>query len=424
MNVLIFDDEKDRCEETKASIEASDYKGLKLDTIFGNDCLTAIKSIFKYVRACLKDPDACGTLDIPKIKGIDLAVIDNNLTHLDLEETRLTAEAISGYIRAFSDIPYVVSINKNSDVDFDLRYLVGDYSTRADIALNAGHLSQHSLWTGRPSERQNSFSPWYWPILANSPARRRQQISAIRGKLGKSIFETLGIPSSIVDVLSRHAKGALSLKVQDSDSSSIEQVTFLDFFESCDRTLPIDEDRRSLIVAHLRGSKAAEEILLRVVSADLDYWFRRHLVGPQEALVDVPHLLMRMPFLLDAGADSVARWQDAVFAHAEPYGMSNDLVAKYVRPNQFKLSNIWCKSPCFWWPGLRDIQELNELFGKMKQPWAEVVFCEDTSQFVPASSSGDAGPKEFVADTEGPWSRRYVEQVPDYKYTPRSRFAL
>ena len=40
------------------------------------------------------------------------------------------------------------------------------------------------------------------------------------------------------------------------------------------------------------------EIIARVVAAYIDRWFRRDVLGPQEALVDLPHLLMRLPFLL------------------------------------------------------------------------------------------------------------------------------
>ena len=109
---------------------------------------------------------------------VDTVLIDNNLAHLDISGTRLTGESIIGYIRCFSAVPYVVSLNKNPDVDFDLQDLVGDHETRADVALNVDHLAVPGLWD-RSHHKEGEFLPWYWPELTNAPERRRKQIAFV-----------------------------------------------------------------------------------------------------------------------------------------------------------------------------------------------------------------------------------------------------
>ena len=98
----------------------------------------SLTSLFDNVSSVLNGgsmPDQ--GLEATDFDGFDLVIVDNNLTGLDLDGARLTAETIIGYLRAFTDVPYIVSLNKNLHVDFDLRFLFGDYQSLADLALNA-----------------------------------------------------------------------------------------------------------------------------------------------------------------------------------------------------------------------------------------------------------------------------------------------
>ena len=133
----------------------------------------------------------------------DIVVIDNNLAALDIKGARLTAEAVAGFVRAFTTSPYVVSLNKNPEIDFDLRYLVGDYQTHADLALNAGHLSIPALWTGNSRDTEDDFLPWYWPVLSKISKKRREQIEFLETRLELSIVEALEFPRKAVHYLSR-----------------------------------------------------------------------------------------------------------------------------------------------------------------------------------------------------------------------------
>lgn len=428
MKVLICDDEKGRAEETKQRILDAGISRMSIVLLIGNDFANEIRDLFKHVKSFIDNPTGRNGDFIGKFEGADIAIVDNNLAHLDIEGTRLTGESIAGYLRAFTLVPYIVSINKNPEVDFDLRYLVGDYSTRADLAINTQHLSNRGLWTGKLKDARDGFLPWYWPSLSSAANKRRDQWKFIESDLQRPIYKRFKFPNSAIDVLSRHAKGALSPFSQraerdDDNVVPFDKVTFLDFFRTSSRSLPAADDRINLENAFKKDGTTAKKVITRIVSADLDLWFRRDIIGPQEALVDVPHLLMRMPFLLGKRANAIRAWQEAVTAGKPPFSMLSDVFDGFLIKHKFSFDAFIGRSPCFWWPELRENEKLNALYNP-KVPWADAVFCEDTSDFVTRQPDNGDNPKEFVTEFEGPWSRRHVKHLGSLKYAPRSRFAM
>ena len=169
----------------------------------------ALKALFKDIEGFLEDSPHSSPVESP-FDNQDLIVLDNNLTHLNVSGTRLTAESIAGYIRAFSTGTYIISINKNPDVDFDLRFLIGDYTTQTDLALNENHLGNRALWTGNPSDANDGFIPWYWPRLKDVVKRRQEQIDFVQERLEEKVFSSLAFNDDAIGFLSYHAKGALS----------------------------------------------------------------------------------------------------------------------------------------------------------------------------------------------------------------------
>ena len=132
------------------------------------------------------------------------------------------------------------------------------------------------------------------------------------------------------------------------------------------------------------GIDGVDAIISRVVAADIDLWFRRDVLGPQESLVDVPHLLMRMPFLLGDNADEIEHWNMAVDSAGDkpPYGLDQALFTSHLEEARFK-DDVWAPSACFWWSKLRDNNVLGAHFsGTTNSSWADAVFCEDRSEFV------------------------------------------
>jgi hypothetical protein len=427
MRVLVCDDVQSRCDEIANEIVKAGQP--KPDVLAAEKLSAELTTLFEDIRSCLENPEKFGGVRKTAFDDADVVIVDNNLGHLQVPGARLTAESISGYVRAFTTATYVVSLNLNPDVDFDLRFLVGDFSTRADLALNANHLANPGLWTGDQKSVKDGFLPWYWPKLSGVADRRLQQIDFVRKHLDEVLVKALGFDDEAISFLSPHARGALSPEVvsdaQNADGwKPFSELTFRDVFIAKDRSIPIKPERVKLSDAERNGRAELREIISRVVAADMDLWFRRDIVAPQEPLVDVPHLLVRFPFLLGDRAKDIGGWNAAVQAKAAPYGIEQNSYDASLGKTKFE-HEIWVRDACFWWPKLKADEKLNALLFEGKEgDWADVVFCEDRSAFIERAPKAGEPPTEFPAEFEGTWERRYVARVSGYRYSPRSRLAI
>ena len=428
MRVLVCDDNFDRGADTLRELQRSGVPHRAVPA-FGRDLADAIDQLFRYADKALKGGPKRPALTLnPKAFGssrIDIAILDNNLAELDVSGARHTAETLAGYIRAFTNIPYIVSLNKNPQVDFDLRHLMGDYRTHADLALNTEHLSNRSLWLATVPRRASHFCPWYWPRLVDEPNRRNRQVAFVRAHIDRPVLEALRFPQEQVDYLTPHARGALSAE---ANPLALGSVTFREFFVSSCLSLPIRLERQRLAdrldSSDLRERRASLAVIARVVAAEIDRWLRRYLVGPQDVLVDVPHLIARMPFLLGDGSTRRDSWNRSVQERASPFGMSGALYRAHVARTRFPLAQ-WTPSTCFWWQMLKSNSKLNDMFYQQESHWPNLVFCEDVSRFLSAiSSASRPEPREFAADFDGTWDRRFVAMVADMQYSPKTRFAV
>lgn len=427
MKILVCDDEQKRCDQIAESIRQAGLPNP--NQLVGTKFTSELKVLFKNVKACLENPFAYKPGSKLAFDDVDVVIIDNNLALLEVEGTRLTAESIVGYVRAFTTAPYIVSLNKNPDVDFDLRYLVGDYSTRADLALNTEHLMNPGLWSGEIAKATKGFLPWYWPRLSTVADRRRAQIKFAKQHLDDAIMAVLGFDDDAIGFLSPHARGALSPEARTDGSSGngiqFKQLTFRQVFMARDRSIPAQSERERLVTGEKDGNAEIREIIARVVAADIDLWFRRDVVGPQEPLVDVPHLLMRFPFLLGKRANDIGEWKRSASASAAPYGFEKRLYEEHLEKRKFS-HEMWVPSTCFWWPKLKADAKLNEFFSQAKEGnWADAVFCEDRSNFLERLPKDSVLlPIEFPVEFEGSWGRRYISRIDGVRYAPRSRLAI
>ncbi len=421
MKILVCDDIESRGATTLRAIEAATRHQVEL--VAGKRLTEAIEDLFAHARCVLKSPHGseARTNDGRSAfrQPFDMAILDNNLSELRIAGARHTAESIAGYVRAFGKIPYLVSLNKNPHVDFDLRYLVGDHQTLADIAVNDTHLENPGLWTGNPQDAAGGFLPWYWPALNDAPGRRRKQIRFLAESLDQKVLSSMEFPTSATTYLSRHARGALS-----PEAARARSVTFRKFFLTACRSLPNVADRRNLAKRASTDERARDGVS-RVVAGEIEGWIRRDLLGPQDCLVDLPHLLMRMPFLLGSRGDELQSWNSAVMARKPPYGLSNEIYMSHLRETRAEcIQRIWTNEPCFWWRDLKADAELNKMFYRADTPWVDTVFCEDSSLFVHVSDDEDApATLEFAVEFEGSWNRRHIAYLPRKQYVPKSRLA-
>lgn len=424
MKILICDDEQERGEALRRRIEdvlpkvlgtRRDYSVLSWNPA---DLKDAVESLVARGRALL-DADASSAERGPfDDLDVDIVFLDNNLAKLRIPGARHTAEALVGHIRAFTDSPYVVSLNKNPEVDFDLRYLAGDHRTLSDVAIRDVHLSIPQLWSRSDRLGVADFLPWYWPTLEEAVRRRRQKIDFVKRHLHEPVFGVLAFPEDALDFMSPRARCTLS-----PDEPNLASVTFTNFFVTSCVSLPIRKDREKLAEAAGERGDAAT-IVARVVAAEFDRWLRQDVLGPQDVLVDVPHLLMRLPFLLGKRSGDLDEWNAAVSAVAPPFGLSAEIYREHLAETELAQWSLWTGRPCFWWPRLKRNQELNDMFYRDRSPSAAAVFCEDLSRFALKGTSADGAEGEFVAGFGGPWARRQVAVVDGQSYSPRNRFAL
>lgn len=427
LKILVCDDVEKRGRATAKEVEGAGA-GHDVSVLPPEDLVATVEALVKrgepYLSGAENGHPAAVALPFAESE-VDLVILDNNLAHLRIPGARHTAEALAGHFRAFAEIPYVVSLNKNRYTDFDLRFLVGDYQTATDLALNDEHLSNRGLWSGPRASGEGEFRPWYWPALNTGPDRRRRQVEFVEQRLDQPLLPALGFSREVAERLSLHARGALS-----PDEGSIDDLmglTFLEFFVGSCRSLPIKAERENVAEALRKSSERSRDIVRRVVArvaaGELERWFRRDLLAPQDVLVDVPHLVARMPFLLGDGAERVDAWNACVSASEPPYGLEDETYRRFVDRARWR-AELWTDRPLFWWPKLDEDRELNEMFFGDQRSWASAVFCEDLSVFRPFRDNDSGRPREFEAEFEGSWCRRYVAQLPEMNYTPLSRFAL
>lgn len=361
----------------------------------------------------------------------DLVLLDFGLTTLKFD-FRLTAEHIAGYIRALTDVPFVVSLNKLGNVDFDLKYLLGDFDTRADLALHTDLLANPGLWSGQV--KAGEFCPWYWPRLNEAARRRRAQIEFIKRNLDHPILESLGFPDEAIEQLSLQAIAFLSPEADDGGANgagSVREVTFWQHFRSSNRTL-IRDDRRGLfgdppveIPASAEGVEDnIKTIAARVVAGELDFWFRRDILGPQRLLIDAPHLQAKYRFRPGEGDDADPEaWSATAKLLVPPYGFSKEFF-QAIKASEFGQRHdgvdlIWTDKPCFWLPQIEDSDEFIQLAEKHPKRHNNLVFCEDTRRFVDTKKST---PHRFETALGRGIDVRYIEK-PGPGYSPKSQLA-
>ncbi|MDE0332053.1 MAG: hypothetical protein OXL41_09310 [Nitrospinae bacterium] len=383
-----------------------------MEMLAGSELKDSLTSFFSAVSGVLNGDSNLSSASInSNFDGFDALIVDNNLTGLGLDSARLTAETIIGYLRAFTDAPYIISLNKNPHVDFDLRYLFGDYQSLADLALNTQHLSNSRLWMQKSGE---GFSPWYWPLVADAALRRREQFEFIAENLERPVWETLNFPPEADDYLSLRAKSPLS-----STEGNPREASFEVFCESS-RVLPPAEIKKLRELA-ARESEFATKAVRQISAYEVDRWLRRDVLGTQDVLIDLPHLVVQMPFLLGERGGDLASWNEVAKQKEPPFGLDAALFKTHLESALF-YHTMWAPGPCFWWPSLKSNEQLAERFFAATGDWPDAVFCEDVSRFVHVTGSGETdSPQEFEAEVEGSWTRRYIAVVEECVYSPRSR---
>ena len=393
LKILVCDDVARRGRIASESIRRGIDDHVDIQECFATELIDKLAKFYKHsVERNLKNEIVKDSV----FDNFDIIVIDNNLSELRMGGLRLTADVVIGHIRAFSSCKIIVSLNARLDCDFDLLNLSQNSGGKADIDLNTEHLRLKWLWSRTDAEGEE-FQPWYWLKLLDAPARRENQMSQLTD-LNKKILEFFKFATVAVSELSRRATAELHPRRK---NLAIAKVSFLDCFRHSRISL-IEEERKTLI------RNKNWEAIRRIVCFEIETWLHRYVLGPQTVLVDVPHMLQRIPVILGDEMRMIDRWTEASRSDNPPY----------LHEKRF-LRHQWLSVPAFWWGELRNEEELNKKLSAVDiDEIPDAVFCEDVSRFEERSVNR---PLKFVAGFHSKWDQRFISKVNRIKYLPADR---
>jgi len=298
-----------------------------------------------------------------------------------------TSENAAYLARCFSNCGIIIGVNLPGIYEFDLTLREGPDSY-ADISIVSRQLDNVGLWTDRRTE----FRPWYWPQLLDYLASFGERVRDVRDHLDDPVLSSVGL-QEMASALPRSVIEFVSGK----DPS---KTTFRSFVSSSGHGLrPKDRNRNP-------------ETISRIAAARIAKWLERQLLTGQNVVVDAPHLAMRFPSLLDGdNASRVALNRTTRFEDYRDVGIRHSSI------EGFRLKNShWFSRPVWLWKRMTESEKIKEISEPWEKERPKFRFCEDTSSFQDIRNC-----KEFVAEVDSPYDRRYVRVVKGIDYQPRVR---
>ena len=397
-SVLICDDEQSQAEnwiEDVQNIARSDTYNI-MEPPSNEDVSRAMKEIFlrrSSVRdGLMRQREEC------LFDEVDILVIDYDLVHIDENQAQHTGESIARLARTFSDCSVTVVLNQFQGMDFDLS-LRGHLASHADLNINGNLLAIPGLWEPPP---WNDFRPWHWQTLSEAVETQKAREAHIKNFLDQPIIDFFEMQEEDALRLSDTAFGFIA-----PEAKNFEELKMQNF--------------RSFVLS-AQGNRDAQALLnydesaaVRFIAARIGKWLERELLGPQDVLLDVPHMLQRFPFLIEYTEDDV-REIDAW----------NKMIHDTRKLQETPVSNYWfgpenfLSRPAVWSQKLEEDEEFREKRAKFDYTNVpDIVFLEDLSAFARISDA-----KEFRAGFHNSYDRRFVKDDPSFVYGPKRRFAF
>ena len=393
---------------------ASDWKS-KLEKALGNevtvhankaDEIAAQLEVLHERRQDYTTGKDAESRDDCELDDVDVLIVDNDLFELP-QHNDLSAETVASRVSVYTNCASIVVLNLSPDIDFDLR-LLGHPESKADLHINDRFVSDLGLWRTCPKD-DGAFRPWDWPLLSRARAFYQARVDEVVALLRSDesempILEFLGFKQSARRRLSRSARAFLHPEKQ------AETVSFWDFV-----------DGNMMAVGRLDGEQITERrdsaMVARIGARRISTWLLRYVLGPQDVLVDFPHVVERMPFVIPWEKreakefwNTTAKLIDAPIKLIEEHGVS---------PLQKK---SWLDRPAFWADELESEENVGKLLEESEANPRGLVFCEDASSFFPAQECD-----QFVAAYNSMADRRFVRWLESKgdsnRYGPQSRLA-
>tara|TARA_B100000965_G_scaffold162249_1_gene135162 strand:- start:3125 stop:4369 length:1245 start_codon:yes stop_codon:yes gene_type:complete len=381
--IVICDDELKRTERWANRLGALEAVASRYEIVIAtpDDIGKAYKELEERREALRSDPKI--QFEGNLFDSANILVLDQDLLHLESEGKYAVGNELAYLARVFSGAGFITVLNEFGIRNFDLS-LVEDAMARADINVGSDHLDNPGLWT----EPFEGFRPWHWPVIPKAASTFQQRVKEVQEALDEPVFGFFGFEERELRQMSRSVLGVVMADKGDGTHSSGLETTFKDF----------------VLYSHgagmnSRDAKAIEtrpDIIARVAAARSAKWLERQVVVSQDVLVDAPHLVSRMPFLMTGDHSKISDWNRTTAFEGELLIDGSIEKYRFERPD-------WLYRPAFWWNRIEDSEEIQALMEKWDGMPCPFVFREDTSSFGTEENS-----LEFVAEVPSVFDRRYV----------------
>jgi len=409
MKVAVWDDDTKAAGEWKEQIDAVlDADDVVVNAPTRKDIEGELQMLHQRRRDYIETRHPAELVGQSELDETDILIVDNDLFELHAFSD-FSAETVAARARVYTTCGYIVILNLNRDVDFDLSLLEHPHS-KADLHINDRFIADEGLWLKCPKEH-GTFRPWHWPLLPIAVEQYKIRVEEMRQVLngnGKNtpVLDYFGFDEVVKTRLSRTARAFLH------PNKNSETVSFLDFVQGNVSAVEL-KDGEEII---RRGDEAK---MARICAHGLSKWLAGMVLGPQDNLIDLPHLVERLPFLIpDDQQDSVAFWNScATLQDAGAEQLVEDISARRFQRHR------WFDRPVFWWHKFDTEDNRGKLLVATDVNPEELVFCEDSSAF---HASADC--VSFVAAHHSTSDDRFVrwlkEELGEIKFGPQSRLAM
>ena len=392
--VLLCDDEQNVRDAWHEKVQAVAPSNYTISAQLGSaEVKSAIKELFARQVSVLSGGTRQRSPCV--FDDAEILVLDYDLLYIDRENARHTGESLARLARAFSSAQVIVVVNQFQDAQFDLS-LRGHFTSHADLNLDATLLDTPGLWT---DPRWVGFRPWHWQTLYRAVDTQASREAWVNDHWGEPIVDALGMRDDDVARLTDTAFGFIA--PDSTDERQLRQCTFKDF---------VCRPAHGRNVAALAEANPGDAS--RFVAARIGKWLERLVLGPQDALIDLPHLIQRFPFLLGDDVTELDAWNAAI--HDEEFAKNRLLEGCLFEP-----SNILSR-PAVWshrFENAESIRKQRRTFDFSHVP--SFVFLEDTSSFAPINQA-----KQFRAGHHNAFDRRFVKCLDDFTYAPQRRLTF
>ena len=335
----------------------------------------------------------------------DILLVDNDLFELPgLKD--YSAETVAARASLYTSCGYIVVLNLSPDLDFDLT-LLGHPSSKADLHINDKFVADLGLWEECP-RGNGCFRPWHWPLLLQSASMHRARVDELveafeNGATEEPILDFFGFEEWARRRLSRAARAFLH------PESATDQVSFMRFV--ADNVNAVNVRDGESIIRRRDLTKLA-----RVCARRIAKWLERYVLGPQDVLLDFPHLVERMPFTIsDEQQANAVFWNSCAKLEGAPVELINGMGVKPFDKNG------WFDRPVFWAEGTESRDNVDRLLGADDTNPSGLVFCEDASSFHDADLCD-----QFIAGHNTVSDSRFIRWFgeEELRYGPQSRLAM